>query len=363
MSGPVDLDLVKAMLTQRIDALVQQLYPAAVRDGRHWRLGSVAGEPGQSLAIAASGNGQGLWKDFSADVGGGPLDLIAHAQFNGRVDAEVVRWAVEWCGLGRMSGEDQARAAARAADSMEKQAQQRAADTAKRIRQARAIWLHGRDMAGTPVDHYLQGRAIDCGAAGHWPRALRFDAEVYNSETRTAGPAMLAYVYGAEAQGQTAVHRTWLRRDDAGRWRKDWTLREAKKTLGPFGGGYIPIWRGAVSGPLHALPAGTWIATAEGIENALSVAVARPHLRVIAHISLTNLSALDLPDCIAGLYVAADNDKPGSPAAAAFEQQLARLNERGIAHEIVRAPDGHKDMNDWLQALRRAEPSQEGMAS
>ena len=347
--APVDLDLVKATLAQRIDSLVPQLYPAATLDGPHWRLGDALGAPGQSLAITRAGANAGLWKDFAGTDSGSPLDLIAHALFSGRVDAAVVDWAVQWCGLGTLSPDEQRRATERARAAGDKARADAQAEAEKRQRSAQGLWLAGSPMARTPVDSYLRGRAIDFAALGRYPGALRFKAEVYNSETRSPLPAMLAYVYDPAQGRQCAVHRTWIARGPDG-WIKHPRLKDAKKTFGAFRGGHIPVWRGQHPGPLHELPPGTWIATAEGIENAASIAMQRPHLRCIAHLSLDNLGALLLPDTIGGLYIAADNDAPGSPADAAFQRQLWTLEKRGVPHKVIRAPAGIKDMNDWLRA-------------
>lgn len=353
MTGPVDLDLVKATLAARIDDLVTQLYPAAVRDGHHWCLGDVSGAPGQSLRITRSGSFAGLWKDFSAGESGSALDLIAHALFGGRVDAATVRWAVDWCQLGQIAPKERDRAVARAHAAQARAEAEEADRAARKSALAQRLWAGAARLTGrTPADLYLQGRGIDFAALGRQPGGLRFAAEVYNTERDAYLPALLGYVFDPIRQAQVALHRTYIRRGEDSVWRKDARLTDAKKSLGPFRGGHIPVWRGAHGGPLAELPPGTWIATAEGIENAASIAHARPELRCIAHISLDNLGALKLPDNIGGLIIGADNDAPGSPAARGMERQLARLAERGIRYEIVRAPDGHKDMNDWLKALK-----------
>lgn len=356
MTGPVDLDLVKATLAQRIDSLVQQLYPAAELDGRHWRLGDVAGSPGQSLAITRLGAHAGLWKDFSSGEAGSALDLIAAALFDGNVDAEVVRWAVQWCGLGALTADEQRRAGEKARAATQKAEAEARTAAAKKTRMAQAIWIGGGAIERTPADRYLAARAIDLASMGHHPRALRYVAECYNAEVKAGLPAMVAFVLDPEAGKQCAVHRTWLARDaaDSSRWIKHPRLKEQKKTLGPYKGGHIPLWRGNFNGPMREMPAGSWVATAEGIENALSIAVQKPDLRCIAHLSLSNLGALKLPDNIGGLYVAADNDAPGSPADLGFQHQLAILESRGIPHRVVRAPDGIKDINDWLKACAPA---------
>jgi len=352
MSGPVDLDLIKATLAARIDSLVPQLYPAAQLDGKHWVLGDIDGNPGQSLRITRVGQFAGTWTDFNptGKRSGSLLDLIAGRLYGGSVTVDVVRYATEWCGLGAISPADRQKLAARDRDAREKAAAVEREKTAKKRRQAQAIWLTGaKNSAGTPADLYLQGRAIDFTALGRFPGALRFAAEVYNAERDAYLPAMLAYVADGQTGQQLAVHRTYLNRSDAGLWVKDWRLKDAKKSLGPFRSGHIPIWRGEHGDKrLCDLPKGTWIATAEGIENAGSIAMSRPELRVIAHIAMDNLGALDLPDNIGGLLIGVDND----PTDAALNANLARLEDRGFAFQLVRPPKPHKDMNDWARALK-----------
>jgi twinkle protein len=60
-------------LAQQAETVARMLLPDGKRDGAEWRCGSVQGEAGDSLGVHLTGGKAGVWRDFSADVGG---DLI-----------------------------------------------------------------------------------------------------------------------------------------------------------------------------------------------------------------------------------------------------------------------------------------------
>ncbi len=66
------------VLVAMIESVVSSLLPGGKRQANEWLVGSVAGEPGQSLRVCMSGTKAGVWKDFSSDNSGGDLiDLWA----------------------------------------------------------------------------------------------------------------------------------------------------------------------------------------------------------------------------------------------------------------------------------------------
>lgn len=351
-AGPLDLDVLKATLIARLDSLVMQLYPAAVRDGNHWRLGDVDGAPGQSLAITRTGAHAGQWTDFNptgARASGDLLHLVAHVMtggdFRGAVD-----WAREWCGLGAISPEDQRRLRERAQAATarhEADAERLRAD--KRARAQRLFFGAPAEFRGTPGAAYLAGRCIDLARLRHYPRALRFHAAVTCGEVGAALPAMLACVTDAAApvnRAFLATHRTWLAPRADGTVTKA-QLKDAKKSLGSIRGGTIPLSRGHSGAPLKEGPHGEWVTLGEGIETCLSFAIANPDRRVLACVALGNLGCVSLPPHVGGIIVLADND----PTRAGLDRQLALLTERGLPHVVSRPPERFKDFNDWLQAL------------
>lgn len=372
MSGPAlhDLDAIKRGLAARIDGLVERLFGNAQKDGRHWRLGSIHGEPGASLAIWRFGAKQGEWFDFSAGQGGSALDLIVHAECGGDVGAGI-RWAADWLGYGREETPAQRAERERQEERQrEKRRREEAEARQKSTRAALGLFLSGVPLAGTPADRYLLGRAIDIRRLPRQPGALRFHGEVKASGDPRPRPCLLASVSG-EA-GFMTVHRHFLHDLGDGRVVKasdssvpaEWRMgpKDAKQAFGSYGGGIIPIWRGESGKPWGRMPEGEWAAGAEGIEDALSIAIAQPDMRTFAALSLGNLGKVWAPKALTGIYW--HRHRGDGPAAQAlYETQKRRLSERGVLLAEVWAPGEHKDFNEWLQSERdRALASQQGAA-
>ena len=150
------------------------------------------------------------------------------------------------------------------------------------------------------------------------------------------------------AAGQhVATHRTWLQRHPDGIWRKA-KLANPKMSLGSVAGGSIRIWRGASGKPLAQAPEGETVAIAEGIETALSVAIACPELRVLSAVSLGNMGRLALPPAVRTVILCADNDGPNEGAARALQRAVDHYAAAGRIVKIAVPPCG-KDFNDTLQ--------------
>jgi hypothetical protein len=140
-------------------------------------------------------------------------------------------------------------------------------------RKALGLFLRGAPIKDTPVELYLKTRGISLEALGRVPNALAFHPEVWNVEAGRKLPCMLAAVV---RQGRhIATHRTWIAPDGRGGWTKA-DLEEPKKVLGSFKGGHIPLSKGACRKTLEEIDAGVDVYASEGIEDGLSVAIARP---------------------------------------------------------------------------------------
>jgi hypothetical protein len=343
-SGLIEIRELVAMLRARMPALAAELLPHGRQHGAEWRCGDLAGEPGQSLGVHLRGAKAGWWKDFASGQGGDPLDLIAEVMFRGD-RAPAVRWAKGWLGLESMDPATLAKArkaAQRIAVEAERQQQ---VDRARKQRAARGLWLSARPVqAGDLVARYLDQRGISLARLGRVPGALRCADSVLISETAAMGPAMLAAVLDG-AGAQIATHRTFL--DPATATKA--ALTAPKKVLGEFSGGYIPIWKGADRSPLHQLPSGRRVIVAEGIEDALSVALALPAERIIAAVSLANIALLPLRPGTGPVLIAGQHDAPGSPAAALTDSVMARLRARGFTVGRALPPAGCKDWNDYVR--------------
>lgn len=347
------------MLRDEVERLVWELLPAAKRDGHHLCVGSLAGEPGQSLKIEIAGPRKGGWRDFANPDGpdghGDCLRLIQHVLFAGDL-GEAVQWAKSWLGLDHL---DPARLETRRAQARETARDSAAAhEEEKKLKRKRAValWLGGKPIVGTPAEAYLRGRGIALSDDGldHWPGSLRFVAECYNKQERVKMPAMVAQMLLPDGS-HVATHRTYLTWDDRRGWVK-MDSPNAKMVLGSCGGSFIPLRRGATGKSLSDAPAGDWLHLAEGIEDALVGAMARPALRVGAGYSVGNIGALVLPEAMrngGGLVIWADRDAPGSKAVDALERTIAKQQARGTAVRIVMPPPPHKDLNEWLQMMVR----------
>jgi hypothetical protein len=336
---------VSAMLAGRIRELARELLPGGKRDGAEWRCGSLAGDAGRSLAVHLAPPRAGVWADFATGQAGDALDLVAVARFAGDKRAALA-WARGWLGIGDTS--------ALPAPAVRHQAQQQrdqAAehDQARMRKTALRLFLEAQpSIIGTPAAAYLAGRAIDLAELRRQPRALRFHPACWNREADAPLPAMLAAIVNL-AGSHVATHRTWLAQLTGGQWTKA-RLRDPKMTLGRYAGGFIPLWRGTSGKPLREAPPGEAVALAEGIETALSVALACPELRVLAAVSLANMARVELPETLAEVILCADNDgDDNQEAAAALDRAAQRFLSQGRAVRIARSPVG-KDFNDCLQA-------------
>lgn len=350
----VPIDALVQGLTARIDSLARELLPNGRRESQEWRVGSLQGEPGQSLGVHLAGDKAGVWRDFANGIGGDALDLVAQVLFGGR-KVDAIKWAKGWLGL---DGTDpaslrQTRAAlARATERPDAEVEAK-----KRRERALALWLSARrDLIGTPVEAYLGGRGIGLARFPGLPGALRYHERLFCKETETHFPAMLGLVASLASGKPIAVHRTWLAPHGEG-WAKA-PLVTPKKVLGAMRGGVISIWKGVAidpetgevkkNRPLSEAREPVWIDLTEGIEDALSVVEACPEARVMAGISIGNMKSLVWPERVAGLVLWRQNDPEGSPAAQAFEAMVEQLRRQGKRVKIVAMPEGVKDANELV---------------
>ena len=330
-------------LGQRAPTLAAELLPHGRREGHEWRCGSLTGEAGKSLAVHLSGSRAGVWSDFASGEAGDALDLVAAVRCGGSIK-DAIAWARTWLGQ-----PDRPIPASVANASQRPSAPQEDDDQAARRRKALALFLAAPEgIGGTPAAAYLAGRGIDLAAFGRAPRALRCHPDAWCGEVRRGLPAMLAAITNGQGQ-HVATHRTWLVRDTARHWTKA-PLQEAKKTLGSYSGGFIPLQRGATARPLRGARDGETVAIAEGIETALSVAIACPELRVLSAVSLGNMARIVLPVAVRTVILCADNDGPNNASAArGLAEAVARFSTEGRQVRVARPPIG-KDFNDTLRA-------------
>lgn len=349
---------IEEMLKDQIESLVKDVFPNAIKEGHEMCVGSIAGEKGQSLRVnIGNGSKRGWWKDFSGTEKGDALKLIASALFGGDIK-KAVAWAKSWL---RLDDEDPDRIKRHQLEARARSAERaKAAEEEKRkgTERARNRWHQGVPIGGTLVETYLRGRAIDFRPLGRAPGAIRFHAGLAYGFQGPILPAMVAMVTNLAGE-HIATHRTWLKPDGSGKAGAEeigldrrGQPNDPKKVMGGYWGGHIPIWKGTHREPLRDIPPGTDIYSGEGIEDAATCACADPSLRVICHISVGNLMALDLPPQMGRLILLKQNDPPGSDADRAFKRGIAHHRAQGRRVAIVEPPRGVKDLNDLATGAR-----------
>ena len=348
-------------LALRVDQLVPQCLPKAVRSGDGWYIGSIEGEPGRSMKIWRR---TGIWKDYNPGhrrATGDMLHLVTYCLFADK-RADAIAWAKSELGLDDKDPE-RVRMTIRAA--AEARARDFEAEQLKTRTRARDLWHGSRadptpdTIEGTPAFSYLATRAIDLSVLGRIPRSLRYRPDVWCPVAKAKRPAMIACIMGLDGH-LLGVHRTYL---DIADWDhatrrgpvrnvkvepRPGKIKSHKLTLGIYTGGCIPLWKGESRKTLREIEAGTPVFVSEGIEDGLSWAMAHPRDRVVAAVALANMGGLALPPQAGPLTIIMQNDPDGSEAVASLEGVIQRQQEAGRTVRLVRPPTGFKDFNDVL---------------
>lgn len=90
-------DEIKIALAASAEEFTRSLFPNGCKESNEWRVGSLNGEAGQSLAICISGRKAGIFKDFATDESGDNLiELLAQAR--GLPFKNALHAAAEWLG-------------------------------------------------------------------------------------------------------------------------------------------------------------------------------------------------------------------------------------------------------------------------
>ena len=228
---------------------------------------------------------------------------------------------------------------------------------------ARGLWQFAAPMKGTPAQSYLESRGIDFAKLGKLPGAIRYRHDCWNAELRRNIPAMVTAIIDLDGK-HIATHRTFL--EHAG---KGWTkarLDTPKSILGAFKGAAMPMHKGACNKTLRDIDAGIPVYVSEGIEDALTIAMADPSRRVLAAGTLDKIGSLVLPPQAGDLVIVGQWDKrqPDKPrdAVAALEACIAQQQEQAEEQmtelgevrrvSILWPPPEYKDFNDVLRGVK-----------
>jgi DNA primase len=199
-----------------------------------------------------------------------------------------------------------------------------AAAQADRLGEAVAIWRNASPVQGTPGDAYLRGRGIDIAL----PDCFRFARLPLGR--RDPMPALVALVAGPDNL-PCGIQRTFLRED--GR-KADLPDGKVKFSLGRVKGGAIRL-----------TPCASELILCEGAEDGLSLLQMFGRAVWVAA-GTSMMPGIELPDGVASVVIAADNDAPGLKAADETAKAMA-LDGRSV--RIIRPMAPHKDFNDELK--------------
>ncbi len=331
------------MLAARISSLAPELLPDGRRVGHEWEaLNPATGKYG-SWNIHIGPGKPGVWKNFVSGEGGDALDLVAHVLF--RDDKKrALQWSLRWLGLD--SGDPNAIETVRQATPPPAEVDARAAEHQAKMRNnALRIWMSAQtQLLGTPVDMYLRGRGIVLADLDRLPGAIRFHPGLFNVESQSRWPAMVAAIAGPGVF--MACHRTWLKTHADGTVTKA-PLKDPKLTLGHYRGGHISLWRGASGRSLRDALPGETVDISEGIEDGLSVAWCAPECRVIAAVSLSN-PQISLPPAITAVRLWKQNDTHPETLKS-FDRMVRAQLAAGREVLIAGVPREVKDVNDLLR--------------
>jgi hypothetical protein len=276
---------VARQLADRTEALLCELFPAGRRQGRDWCIGSLAGEPGQSLRISLAGKHRGRWHEFADGTHGDLLDLVAAVCFGGDL-RQAFAWARAWLG-----------------QPNHQPARPRSDTAPPRPTRYETLSSYGRELWAASRVIRLEAAAgrylIDRGCALPHPDGdLRWHPALRHPSGHL-GPALVALITDVRhPERRLSLHRTWIGAD--GR-KADIETPRLLLAGHPKAGGVIRLWPD------------DWVTTglgvAEGIETAL--AAAKRFTPVWAAIDATNLGSFPVLAGIEALTIVADHDQAG----------------------------------------------------
>jgi putative DNA primase/helicase len=305
-------------LAQRIDALVRAVLAAGHREGCEWRVGSVRGEPGSSLAVRLSGEKAGLWHDFATGESGDALDLVKAAL---GIDArKALRWSRRWIGI-----EDDA-AAPPVRPALPPKADAPEPDPNR--------WSYPWGAAqpisgGTLADTYIATRRLRFGdPAG---RVLQFAARRVRKSPigeLEHHPALLCALSDARTGEQCGIINIFLKADGSDRLRD----KKGKTVTGRSSGAVVML--SGFDEPT------TGLILCEGVETGIAL-FQREMRPVWACGSSSTLAKFPVLSGIEALTIAADADSPGQRAAAELGRRW-----RDAGREVLRITPPFGDWAD-----------------
>lgn len=363
-----EIAAIKAGLQARIEEVCRRLLPHGRRDGPHWAAYNpfVAGDERKDPALKVGLKADpGAWRDWRNGDKGDVIDLIAFANRTDRAGA--LKWARDFLGLQSMSREERAKMERDARLAEKRRAEKAVKDRAFKLveadrlfnrasrigeggaaeRHARA-YFKARGCALDDVPH-LNPYSFRFSGASEWWKGAKWetaDGRRFKSEAGPEFPAVHSAMRGATG-AVACCHVTFLD-----------PIQPAKAPVTPpklmFGealGTAIEVACGPAAKPFWMAETAAPLIIAEGIETALSLAIAIPEARVWAAGSLAGIGAAPVAlDCVAAVTVARDNNFGNDQAQAQLDRALEALARTGKRVDVMASHVGD-DFNDLMQGV------------
>ena len=286
-----------------------------------------------SLAVHVGGERAGTWRDHEAGEGGGVLALVVRER--GGSEREAMAWLRD---AGLLDGAGRYRPDSELAGRDVPSKRRNRADSAPSSKPrdttaaARRVWNATEPLPGTIAGTYLR----HVRGVGHVAGApsLRFSAALSHPYAPGRFPCLVAGVQDVHG-GFLGVQRIYLDREGAPQ-KAD--VEPVRASLGSLAGGAVRL-----AEPEHGRP----LLVGEGIEST-AAAMVLFDLPGWAALGTSGLRAIELPEHVIDVVIAADRDAAGLRAAAALAR---RLEAEGRNVEIRRPHKG--DFNDVLRESRQ----------
>ena len=265
-----------------------------------------------SLAVHVGGEYSGTWRDHEAGEGGGVLALVMRER--GGSERDALAWLREG---GFLDGEP-ARQARHGAQPPRKPPESRSEpipgpdDADARRKVARRVWEATEPLPGTIAETWLR-HVRGVGHVAVAP-ALRFSPALSHPYAPGRFPCLVAGVQ--DVHGDFAgVQRIYLDREGAPRKAN---VEPVRASLGSLAGGAVRL-----AEPEHGRP----LLVGEGIEST-AAAMALFDLPGWAALGTSGLRAIELPEYVIDVVIAADRDADGAGQLAAVDL-TERLESEG----------------------------------
>ena len=309
MHGGLSLQELAARLAAEIEAVCACYLPNGRRDGPFWQVGSVAGEPGNSLRVNLAGRLRGRWKDWAnGQDRGDALDLI--------------RAARDLASIGEAAKEARRFLALPAAERPAPAVSARACRPVNRAGLETVLARSRTVRVDDPAGLYLASRGLSVDDARDAGIRFRPDAWVQVDGRKRELPALLAPIRALDGTLE-GLQRIFVA-PDGGKAR----IADPKRTSGRLGSG--AVWWPAVADARH-------VVLTEGVEDALAVrralgAHGRRHIAIAAAVSAGRIHRVALSPGVERVTLVQDRDRAGEEAWAALVREHAGPDVPGRPH-------------------------------